>query len=874
MLDKELHILLIEDNLDHADLFRANLELTAYRSAQIVQHRTLENGLASLRNASFDLLFIDLSLRDSTINETLEHLPSLAAPCPVIVLTSLDAEQTILNVIRKGADDCLPKSELTDTLLERLIQFNLDRWQLKQQLIESREAYRDLYHRSPNMLGSIDATTRRVLTCNQTFAETLGYTRKEIINRKITDFYHPDCHNEFNQIFAIFLEQGIVSNEELQLVQRNGKRIDVLLNASAVRNKKGKILHTRSTWIDITEKKTAEKQLHYMQRLNRLIIETIPDLLWLKDIEGVYLTCNPRVEQFFGRLEPDIVGRTDYNLIEKEQAQRFHERDQQAINAGAAVVHEEWGTFAGDCSKMLLETIRTPLLYDDGIIAGVLGVGRDITERYEAAKKAASASRAKSAFLSNISHELRTPLNAILGYTQILLRDTSLTKKQHNGIQTIHRSGEHLLLLINDILDISKIESGKLEVVEGEVHPRSFLHNIKDLIELRSKDKGINFHYVVEGHVPSTILVDGLRLRQILLNLLSNAVKFTETGYCTLIVRGKETKNNKVLLTFSVEDSGPGIAPEDQKIIFEPFRQVGDRLHHSEGTGLGLSISAQLVHLMGGTLQLTSPVEKESTGSEGPGSCFFFTLEVPTLHDEQFNNRENQQQTIIGYTSHDDSEKKQQVLVVDDTPSNRAVLRDILQSVGFIVHEVKDDKRVIENCLAVQPDILLMDLPMPLADTLHTGRKIAHHNDLSHIPMIALSSFATEKNDLCQQCLQHGFCDFIGKPYSANTLLETMATHLPITLLYSEEKEQVVLENCIMPPPEVLDELVDLIEIGDIKAIKEKTNNISKGAPGKYSVFCNHVKKYSDEFQFTGLLNFIAANRSRTLCNPNKTQSL
>jgi PAS domain S-box-containing protein len=863
MHNKELHILLLEDNPDHADLFLANLELTAYSRAEVTQHQTLEQGKASLRAESFDLLFIDLSLQDSTISETLDQLPTLPAACPVIVLTSLDDEQTILNVIKQGADDCLPKSELTDTLLERLIHFNVDRWQLKQELIESKEAYRDLYHNSPNMHCSVDAATRKILTCNHTLAQKLGYDREEIIGKEIFSLYHQDSLRHAQESFASFVQTGSVTNAELQLRRRDGTKIDVLLNVSSVRDENGKILCSRSTWIDITEKKTAEKQLHYMQRLNRLIIETIPDLLWLKDIEGVYLTCNPRVEQFFGRLEPDIVGKTDYSLIEKEQAERFHQRDQQAINAGTAVVHEEWGTFTGDNSKMLLETIRTPLLYDNGIVAGVLGVGRDITERYEATEKAAAASRAKSAFLSNISHELRTPLNAILGYTQILLRDNSLTEKQHNEIQTIHRSGEHLLLLINDILDISKIESGRLEVVETEIHPLSFLHNIKDLIELRSKDKGIHFHYTVEGDVPDTILVDGLRLRQVLLNLLSNAVKFTETGYCTLTVRGKATKNNKVLLTFSVEDSGPGIAPEDQKIIFKPFRQVGDRLHHGEGTGLGLSISTQLVHLMGGTLELISPVEKEKAGKEGPGSCFFFTLEVPALHNQHFNNPKNQQQIITGYTSIDNPDKKQQVLIIDKIPSHRAILREILQSAGFIVHEVKDDKKLAENCRIVQPDILLLVLSTPLADSLLMGDRIIHHNDLADIPIIALSSLTTERNALYQQCLEHGFCDYIGRPYSANKLLETMASHLPITLLYSGTKKQAVLEDCILPPKNVLDELVDLVEIGDINGIKEKRKNILKKNPKKYSAFCQHVKKYSDEFQFTGLLNFIEANRSR-----------
>ncbi|RWX47024.1 PAS domain S-box-containing protein [Candidatus Electrothrix aarhusensis] len=875
MPEKELSILLIEDNPDHADLFQANLELTAYRDARVVHHRTLESGLVALRADSFDLLFIDLSLRDSTISETLDQLSSLNASCPVIVLTSLDDEQTILNVIRKGADDCLPKSELTDILLKRLIQFNLDRWQLKQQLVESREAYRDLYHHSPNMLGSVDARTRRVLNCNQTFADTLGYTREEIINRKITDFYHPDCHEAFNQVFSWFLDKGAVNNEELQLRRCDGTIIDVLLNVSAVRDNEGRIIHTRSTWIDITEKKAAESQLHYMQQLNRLIIETIPDLLWLKDIEGVYLACNPRVEQFLGIMESEIVGKTDYDFIEKEQAKRFHERDQQAIIAGMAVAHEEWATFAIDNAKVLLETIRTPLLYENGMVAGVLGVGRDITERYEAAEKAEAASRAKSAFLSNITHELRTPLNAILGYTQILLRDGTLTDKQQSGIKTIHRAGEHLLLLINDILNISKIESGKLEVVEAEVHPLSFLHDIKDIIELRTKEKGLDFRYAVVGEVPTSILVDGLRLRQVLLNLLSNAVKFTECGYCRLLVRGESTGNDKVLLTFEVEDSGSGIALEDQKIIFEPFRQVGERLHHSEGTGLGLSISSQLVHLMGGgDLQLISPREKKPTGCEGPGSRFFFTLEVPVLHNATLSNSDPRQQIVTSYTSLEESGRKQQVLVIDETPSNRAVLRDILQAVGFVVHEVKDGEKIVESCRAVQPDILLMDLPIPAKEVLLTGLQIKQHKNLAHIPIIALSALVTEERGLRQQCLDHGFSDVVGKPYSARKLFEIMAVHLPIRLTYDGKKEPAIVDDCIMPLSKVLDELVTLVEIGDINGISKKIKEICEMDSGRYFVFCGHLRKYFDEFQFTGLLNFIAANRSRELCNPNKTQYL
>ncbi|MCI5223465.1 MAG: PAS domain S-box protein, partial [Candidatus Electrothrix sp. AR4] len=539
MPDRRLRILLIEDNPDHAELFLANLVMTAYTAAEVVHHESLRGGLESLRAEPFDLLFIDLSLRDSSINETLECLPELDAPCPIIVLTSLDDERTILEIIKKGADDCLPKSELNDVLLERIIHFNLDRWLLKQQLVESREAYKDLYHNSPNMLVSVDSETARVLTCNQTVARKLGYSREELIGQRILNLYHPDSLPSAQEAFASFLSTGVVTNAELQLARRDGGKIDVLLNVTAVRDEYGKILHSRSTWIDITERKAADKKLRYMQRLNRLIIETIPDFLWLKDPEGFFLVCNPRVEQFFGATEEEIIGRTAYDFVDSKQADFFRKNDQDAISRGGVVKSEEWITFARDESEALLETTKVPLLYDDGTIAGVMGIGHDITKRYEAAEKAEAANRAKSVFLSNMSHELRTPLNAILGYTQILMGDNVLTTKQRNGIKTIHQAGEHLLLLINDVLDISKVEAGKVELIENEIHLASFLEGIRGIMQLRTKEKGLDFRYEAEGFFPQFIMADELRLRQILLNLLSNAVKFTEYGHCTLLVRGE-----------------------------------------------------------------------------------------------------------------------------------------------------------------------------------------------------------------------------------------------------------------------------------------------------------------------------------------------
>ena len=856
MSEKKLHILLIEDNPDHADLFAANLSLTAYSHAEIVCEETLQGGLERLLAAHFDLLFIDLSLKDSSITETMTQLRDMGlnCGCPIIVLTSLDDRSTILDIIKKGADDCLPKLELNDTLLERTIHFNLDRWRLRQQLLEREEAYKDLYDNSPNMLGSVDAATRKVLTCNQAFACKTGYSMEEIIGRKIDEFYHPDCLEHFQKIFASFLRTGVIRNAEIKIQRKDGTVIDVLLNVSAVRDEQGKIIQTRSTWIDITEKKAAEKKLQHMQRLNRLIIDTIPDLLWLKDADGLYLACNPRFEQFFGAPEAEIIGRTDYDFVSKELADAFRSHDKKAATARKALVNEEWVTLA-DGEKMLLETTKAPLIDDQGNLAGVMGIGHDITERHEAARKIEAASKAKSVFLSSMSHELRTPLNAILGYTQIFLNDESLTDRQLNGIRTIHQAGEHLLLLINDILDISRIESGKLELVETEFCLSSFLKGISDIIQIRARDKGLDFREEIDA-LPAVIIADELRLRQVLLNLLANAVKFTGSGWCGLTVQAKPRGESRVRLDITVEDSGPGIRADEQQLIFEPFLQVGERLLHQEGTGLGLAISQELVRLMGSELQVFSPINRRLQGGTGPGCRFCFSIEVPV--SEHKIDTKHQQRKVIGYTCPWQPGLPLRVLVVDDKLSNRAVLRDTLEPLGFLIQEATDGAEVPAACARFLPHIILMDLRMPKVDGFIAAADLKRQPEFRHIPIVAVTASIAEGDIFRRRCLENGFCDYIHKPFSAAELLEIMAVQLNVELIYSDLKTAAKEEDIILPPKKLLDELDALAELGEIQGLSEKITEIALMESGKYQAFARRAQELAEDFNFTSLLDLVA----------------
>ncbi|MCW5206044.1 response regulator [Desulfobulbus sp. F5] len=863
MSEQNLHILLIEDNEDHADLFVANLSLTAYVGAEVIRHETLRAGVEELESGHFDLLFIDLSLKDSTISETLDRLRDLGCGCPTIVLTSLDDKRTILDIIKKGADDCLPKSELNDVLLERIIHFNLDRWRLRQELFNSKEAYKDLYHNSPNMFGGVNVKTRRVVICNQTFVNKLGYSIEEVIGSEIYTFYHPDCWDQFNKIFAKFLVTGIISNAELLMVRKDGSKIDVLLNASAVRDENGEILRTNSTWVDITERKAAAKKIREIQKLNRQIIESIPDMLWLKDEQGVFLACNPCFEQLFGARETEIVGKTDYDFIDKKQADCFHEHDQMVIAAGKTLINEEWLTFAADGAKRLLETIKTPLFDDQGKVLGVLGIGHDITERHEFTKKVQAANKAKSVFLSNMSHELRTPLNAILGYTQIFLGDDSLSPRQRSGISTIHQAGEHLLLLINDVLDISRIESGKLELIETEFCLTPFLKGIREIMQLRTRDKGLDFRNEVVD-LPAVIIADELRLRQVILNLLSNSVKFTHCGWCSLQVTSEPAGHGKARLHIAVEDSGVGISAEDQKLVFEPFLQVGERLQHREGTGLGLAISRELVRLMGGELQLISPISNTPQNGAGRGSRFFFSIEVPV--SEHRAAAVSQLRKVTGYTCLLKSDTPRRVLVVDDKLSNRAVLRDTLEPLGFVVQEATDGIEVPSACQRFRPDIILMDLRMPKVDGFAAVALLKEHEKFRHIPVIAVTASIAEGEAFRQRCLQHGFADYIHKPFSAGELVEIMAAHLHVELAYSEPVAEAAQEAIILPPQTLLDELAWLAEIGEIQGITEKGAEIAGLEAGKYRAFARQVQELAEDFQFEALQNLISPAKKEQTC--------
>ncbi|MFT3856076.1 MAG: ATP-binding protein [Aquabacterium sp.] len=375
-------------------------------------------------------------------------------------------------------------------------------------------------------------------------------------------------------------------------------------------------------------------------------------------------------------------------------------------------------------------------------------------ELRQAKERAEVASQAKTDFLARMSHELRTPLNAIMGYAQIMKMDRTLTERQQGILSTIHGSGEHLLTLIVDILDLSQIEAGKTALQATPVNPRALVSMLDDIIRIKVAEKRLTFLADCDEALPGGLLVDEKRLRQVLLNLLSNAVKFTQTGVVRLGVSAVAVDHGHCRVRFEVQDSGVGIRPEDQDRIFEPFEQAGDARSRAAGTGLGLAISRQLVRLMGGELTLKS--------EPGSGSLFWFEVTLPIV--EAAPTPRERAPLAIGYEG-----ARRHVLVVDDVAANREMLVALLNPLGFETTEAIDGQDALDKVAACRPDLILMDLAMPVMDGLQATRRLRESAEHKDIPVIALTANASGAHRV--EALAAGANMFMSKPFESAELL-------------------------------------------------------------------------------------------------------
>ncbi|MEW8351523.1 MAG: ATP-binding protein [Candidatus Thiodiazotropha taylori] len=396
--------------------------------------------------------------------------------------------------------------------------------------------------------------------------------------------------------------------------------------------------------------------------------------------------------------------------------------------------------------------------------------------------EADSANRAKSVFLANMSHELRTPLNAILGFSEILIRDNMLSREQRDSINVINRSGEHLLDMINDVLDLSKIESGRIEIEESPLDLKKMLYDLESMINIRVEHKGLKFTLEFAQDLNHWIVADAGKLRQILINLLGNAVKYTERGGISLRAKTEplDRQQDRVMLSFEVEDSGIGIPEDDYGAIFIPFVQTGSSDHQGKGTGLGLAISKSLVELLGGHISVQSVVDK--------GSIFSFHIPVSLTQGNEAPKEFATSKPAVLCLAPD--QPKWRILIADDNRENLQLLKKLLTHVGFDVKEAIDGQQAIDLYKQWKPHFIWMDMRMPRVDGYEATKIIRNLPNGKNIKIVAItaSAFKEQKSKI----LDAGCDEVVRKPYRSHEIFDVMSDVLGASFVYdvSDAKDQ------------------------------------------------------------------------------------
>ncbi len=498
----------------------------------------------------------------------------------------------------------------------------------------------------------------------------------------------------------------------------------------------------------------------------------------------------------------------------------------------------------------------------------------EYTGALEVAKaKADSASHAKSEFLANMSHELRTPLNGILGYAQILQRSSDLNQ-QRQGVEIIHQCGSHLLTLINDILDLSKIEARKMELHPSEVHFSSFLTGVAEICQIRATQKDLSFTFCPSEDLPVNVRVDEKRLRQLLINLLGNAVKYTQQGgviFSVSTARAAYRNTNGCSIEqpapltqsirFQIEDTGIGMTPEQLETIFLPFEQVGESHRIAEGTGLGLAIAQKIVGMMGGEIHVQSVF--------GEGSCFEFELDVPLVQPR------TQDQTplishAIGYEG-----RRRKILLVDDKAQNRSILVTLLQPMGFEIVQAQNGREGLEIARQECPDAIVTDLVMPVLDGFEMMRRVRQSPDIRDVTIVASSASVFESDQ--NQSLAAGSDAFLPRPIQLERLLAIFQKHLKLEWVYAEidavevpepateaPVDSIEPDEWVLPPIETIDRLLHSARRGALRKILKQCDKL-KSESVEYTPFTRELSRLARQFDEKAILSLLERARDELI---------
>ena len=734
-------------------------------------------------------------------------------------------------------------------------------------LTQSEKEFHSIFDSAPIGLGISDIEGC-FLSINNAFSYLLGYSPQEMLGYSYRDFSFEEELEDNNKA-----RQRLLSNESTieKLVKKyptkDGRIVHALLQLSLVRDSKGEPQFFIGQVVDITLRKEAEATIKDSERRLADIINFLPLATMVINQEGRITAWNREMEELTGVKFVNILGKGNYEYALPFYSERrpilidFVHNQTEELTANYHPIRREGGILTTESSitelgkeDIILQEFASALYDSDGNISGAIESIRDITniKRTEAALKEAkeaaeAANRSKSAFLANMSHEIRTPMNAILGFAQLMQRDISLSSQMQEYLDIINRSGRHLLSLINDILEMSKIEAGRAIFSPSTFDLYRMLDDLEMMFRARCNAKKLQLKVTQEGKVPRIVITDDGKLRQILINLLGNALKFTDEGGITLRVSAQPSQTDSILLVFEVEDTGPGIAIEEMDKLFKPFEQTRTGIK-SGGTGLGLSLSHGFVQIMGGTFTVSSAVNIGSV----------FKLSIPVLEGkEEQVQPEEKQSNVIGLKP---SQDEMRILIADDKETNRLLLSKILSGVGFKTREVDNGAEAVAVFHEWKPQLILMDMAMPIMNGYEATRAIKTSEDGNNTVIIAITASAFKEDK--QRIMAAGANGYLSKPFMAVDLFEIIHKLLGVDYLYNEDDHQNQTQeddprewsDMISDlPPEIILHCIEATDKADIYRLMDLLEDVAK-----INIFvARKLKGLAKRYEYEEIINLL-----------------
>jgi two-component system sensor histidine kinase/response regulator len=610
----------------------------------------------------------------------------------------------------------------------------------------------------------IDSTTEKIVYANRATLRHSGYTSGELIGMPMNEFAMNLGSQDLHSLIDTLALSEDIEIFDGSFKSKNGTLVDVEITAFLAADDERTYLITSVR--DITAIKLANAQASRHTGIMSALINAIPDMIFYKNTQGIYLGCNDAFARLHGRTVDEITSRTVYELLPKDAADRATQRDAKMLAQLFSTTHEGWESYP-DGRRVLLDVVKTPFWSQEGELLGILTISRDITNRkaaeevvLRAKELAEQATQTKSDFLANMSHEIRTPMNAIIGMAHLALR-TELSPRQRDYLHKIQDSSKHLLGIINDTLDFSKIEAGKLEVEHAEFELEKLLDGVATLIAEKASAKGLELVFDIADNVPRSLVGDALRLGQVLINFANNAVKFTDHGEVDIVARVREKTDVDALLYFAIRDTGIGLNPEQIGRLFQSFQQAdASTTRKYGGTGLGLAIAKQLATLMGGEVGVDS--------TPGQGSTFWFTARLGIAKNAKA-------RAHLLMPAHDLRHRR--ILVVDDNDNARSALSETLRGMTFEVVDASSGALALS--LAKEADtfgkpfeVVLMDWRMPEMDGIEAARRMLAM-ELSPRPHLVMVT-AYGREEVIREAEAAGVPDILIKPVSPSLLFDTL----------------------------------------------------------------------------------------------------